>query len=175
MKVSWKATPVYLLLILLLFFARPTFGTFALGFPLVCLGEGLRLWAAGHLQKNREVTTSGPYAHLKNPLYLGTLLIAVGYGIITGQPILLGVAGAGFFFYYVPFKKRRESERLEGLFGERWKDYDRLVPDYLPRLSPYERREIRRWSWSCVRANSEHETAAAVATGTLLLTLRIFR
>jgi len=66
---------LYALVAGLLAFARPTSGVFAVGVALIGIGEGLRLWATGHLQKNQELTTSGPFAYVRNPLYLGTLLI----------------------------------------------------------------------------------------------------
>jgi len=128
-------------------------------------GEWLRLWAAGHLRKNKQLTTTGPYSYVKNPLYIGTLLITVGYSAMA-MNIWIMVAGfVWFFIYYAPYKKKQENEKLIGSFGAAWTEFDKAVPDYLPRLSPYPGRGTNRWSFEVVKENSEHETAAAVFVG----------
>ena len=161
-KVNLKVLPVYLMGVILLVEARPSPDLLALGLPLITLGEGLRVWAAGHLRKNQEVTTSGPYAHVKNPLYLGTFLIMVGFCTVADQFILMAVGLTVFLAYYVPFKRRRESERLRQRFAQSWIDYDASVPDYWPRWTPYENRAEGRWSRQNFLKNSEHETLLVV-------------
>ena len=77
-RITVKTVPIYVAIAILLFLARPEIIWFIPGFVLVAVGEGVRVWAAGHLRKTQEVTTTGPYAYVKNPLYLGTLLILIG-------------------------------------------------------------------------------------------------
>lgn len=173
-KVTVKTIPVYILMVVLILVARPKLSFFLAGFPLIILGELLRIWAAGHLSKNKEVTTTGPYAYVKNPLYLGTFLIMTGFCLLASQWIILGVGLLAFFSYYAPFKKKAESDRLRQIFGSAWDEYDRSVPDYLPRLSPYEKRGRHVWEWSRVVSNSEHETAVVTALGVLILSMRFF-
>lgn len=173
-KITVKTIPVYILMAALIYFARPKLSFFLVGLPLILGGEALRLWAAGHLSKNREVTTTGPYAHVKNPLYLGTFLIMIGFCLLASQWIILGVGLLAFFSYYVPFKKKAESDRLREIFGSAWDEYDRSVPDYVPRLTPYEKRGKHEWEWSRVVSNSEHETAVVTALGVLILSVRFF-
>lgn len=173
-KITVKTIPVYLLMAVLVYLAKPTLGFFLFGLPLILIGEALRLWAAGHLSKNREVTTTGPYAYVKNPLYLGTFLIMVGFCLLASQWIILGVGLVAFFSYYAPFKKKAESDRLRQIFGAAWDDYDRSVPDYFPRLTPYEKRGRHPWEWSRVVSNSEHETAIVTLFGVLILSIRFF-
>lgn len=173
-KVTVKTVPVFILMILLIIFAKPQPVLFMAGLPLVIAGEVLRIWAAGHLSKNREVTTTGPYAYVKNPLYLGTFLIMVGFCFLASQWIILAIGLAGFFIYYAPFKKKAESDRLRKIFGTAWDDYDRSVPDYIPRLSPYEKRGNHPWEWSRVRGNSELETAIVTLVGIIILGSRFF-
>ena len=98
-RVTLKTVPIYLALILLLIFARPTLGWLLVGLVFVLIGEALRIWAAGHLKKTKEVTTTGPYAYVKNPLYLGTLLILIGFCLMARNPYLL-LIGLTFFFVY---------------------------------------------------------------------------
>ena len=59
--------------------ARPTPLSLALGLPLVVLGEAVRVWASGHIEKTKSLATGGPYAHSRNPLYVGSLLLALGW------------------------------------------------------------------------------------------------
>jgi protein-S-isoprenylcysteine O-methyltransferase Ste14 len=173
-KVTLKTVPVYLLGVLLIITANPRLDFYVLGLFLVVLGEGLRVWATGHLQKNQEVTTTGPYAYVKNPLYLGTFLIMVGFCLIANQLLEMAVAVGVFIFYYAPYKKRREAERLAQYFGQVWVDYEAHVPDYFPRWTPYERRGKARWSLQRFFNNSEHETLSLVLLGVAIMSLKMF-
>jgi len=140
---------------------------FEAGAAIVLLGEGLRVWGCGHLRKNQEVVSSGPDAHVRNPLYLGTLLILVGFCVAAGNPLvlyaLLPVGLVVFFAYYAPKKERVESERLRRRFGEQADVYRAAVPGYLPRLSRWKHASRARWSASLVVENTELPTAAIVA------------
>jgi protein-S-isoprenylcysteine O-methyltransferase Ste14 len=168
-KVTMKTVPVYALAIALVWLARPVARWFVVGLVVVLLGEAVRVWAAGHLYKNERVVTSGPYAHVKNPLYLGTFLIMVGLCVMASNYVLLVVGVAVFAVYYAPFKQRRESGRLRERFGDAWVRYDREVPAYLPRLTPYPGRENKPWQWGAFIRNDEHGTVLAVAIGILAL------
>jgi protein-S-isoprenylcysteine O-methyltransferase Ste14 len=171
-KVTLKTVPVYIVLGLMVVYAKPTLPYFLGGLALVIPGELIRIWAAGHLRKNQEVTTTGPYAYVKNPLYLGTLLIMIGYCLMARNLIVFLIGLAVFFLYYVPFKKQRESDRLRERFGDAWSVYDWAVPDYLPRLTPYPKRGNIPWRWEVFLDNSEHETAIVVILVSLLIGLR---
>ena len=158
-------------------FADPTPTSLALGLPTVLIGEAIRLWAAGYLHKTRELVTSGPYAHVRHPLYLGTLLIGVGLIVMAGAEVaLVGLpAGLVFFFaYYLPYKDQGEAERLERRFGDAFRAYRDTVPALRPRLRPWRdpaRPRARSWRPERLRDNSEISTALAVATATTLLVL----
>lgn len=173
-KITVKTVPVFIGIVFLLVYGNPQPRLFLVGVPLIIIGEAGRLWAAGHLSKNREVTTTGPYAYVKNPLYLGTFLIMVGFCSFAGRWIILAVGLAGFFFYYAPFKKKREADRLRKMFGTAWEEYDRNVPDYVPRFSPYKKKGRHQWTWARVVSNSEHKTAVMTVAGVIVLSLRLF-
>ena len=173
-RVTLKTVPVYLALILLIIFARPTLSGLISGLLIVLIGEALRVWAAGHLKKTKEVTTTGPYAFVKNPLYLGTLLIMIGFCLMAQNPYLLVIGLAVFFIYYAPFKKKREGQRLREHFGQAWDDYDRAVPDYLPSLHPYAGRGTGKWESKWFYENSEDGTALAVVLGIIAIGLRFW-
>jgi protein-S-isoprenylcysteine O-methyltransferase Ste14 len=184
-KLSWKLILVYGALIVLLFFAdhrvdKVTRWPFWAGLALLAFSCWLRIWASGHLVKNKVLTVTGPYAYVKNPLYIGTFFGIIGTAFLTmgnlddlTQPwyfrymnwILLGVAVLAFIFYYIPYKKKREGNRLHDIFGEDWDRYDKAVPDYFPKLTRYDRAENRPWSWKATCDNSEQWGPFAMAAG----------
>jgi protein-S-isoprenylcysteine O-methyltransferase Ste14 len=158
----------------LLVYARPTLSSYFFGFVPVILGEGVRVWAAGHLRKNEVLTTSGPYAYLKNPLYFGTFWIMTGFCLMARNLPLMGVGLTAFLLYYAPYKKHREGSRLLERFGESWREYDRRVPDYLPRLTPYKGRGNQKWDRSLFLKNDEQGTLLSVLLGLTLVALRLW-
>src|SRR5579872_649811 len=83
-------------------FSRPTFRSLGIGIPISVVGILLRAWAAGHLEKNQRLATSGPYACTRNPLYIGTLLVAAGLVTASRSWYLAGLFGAVFFLIYLP-------------------------------------------------------------------------
>lgn len=101
---------------------------------LVLPGLGLRGYAAGYVKKNRELTRTGPYAHTRNPLYLGSMLIAFGFALaLLSWPVAL-VLAAGFLAIYVPVIAS-EERFLRATFPE-FDQYCRQVPRLIPRLTP---------------------------------------
>jgi protein-S-isoprenylcysteine O-methyltransferase Ste14 len=172
-KINKKTIWLYLGAAALLITAVPTKPSFIVGLVVVCMGETIRVWAAGYLRKNEILVTSGPYAYVKNPLYIGTMLITAGFCIMANNIYLLTLAFLGFIFYYIPYKKRVESNRLMGLFGESYAAYDSQVDDYMPRLRPYEKAEGN-WRFEHVIGNSEEGIVALLAVGALLIALRFW-
>jgi protein-S-isoprenylcysteine O-methyltransferase Ste14 len=171
-RTTWRTVVVWAVFAMLVWLAHPSVLSFIVGVALIVMGECVRLWAAGHLQKNESLTTTGPYAYVKNPLYVGSLLIMLGFGLMARNYWLLAIGVAVFAVYYAPYKKRREGDRLRERFGQLWVDYDAAVPDYLPSLQPYPKRGTERWRSWLVVDNSEHSTAVAVAVGVVLVGMR---
>jgi len=119
-----------------LMLARPRVLTLAVGGSVALLGLGLRAWASGHVRKNDKLAVSGPYAYTRNPLYLGSFVIGLGFTIAAGRWILAGVFLLLFICIYIPVM-RIESQTLSKLFAESYVEYARQVPMFLPRLKPY--------------------------------------
>src|SRR5260370_31937313 len=118
-------------------FGRPRPLTLIVGAAVAVPGLALRAWATGHLKKNAVLANPGPYAYPRNPLYLGSFLIGVGFTIATGR-WFLGIAFAALFLgIYVPVM-RVESTTLAALFGESYQRYAQAVPLFLPRFRRYE-------------------------------------
>lgn len=132
--------PWYLIGVAVLAFHPPATGDLLRALPWLVAGAGLRAWGAGHLVKTDALTTTGPYAHLRHPLYLGTLLIGSGFAIALGGRLGLAVLVLLWLWFaavYFPRKERSESARLAERYGERFLRYRREVPALRPRLSPW--------------------------------------
>jgi len=132
----WRVPLGFLCAALFFVFSRPRPLTMAIGGAFALPGLALRAWATGHLRKNDALATTGPYAYTRNPLYLGSFVMGVGFTIASGRLILGVIFAALFLGIYVPVM-RVESATLTQLFGERYLKYVQEVPLFLPRLSPY--------------------------------------
>ncbi len=174
-KITGKTVLAAIVAVLLFRYAKPEPAWFLVGLIITCLGESLRLWAAGHLRKNKQLTTTGPYSYVKNPLYIGTLLITIGYSAMARNIWIMIGGFVWFFIYYAPYKKKQENQKLIGSFGDAWTVYDKAVPDYLPRTSPYPGRGTNLWSFDVVKENSEHETAIGVLIGIAVMLFLLAR
>src|SRR4051795_6994030 len=95
--------------------ASPTQCSLVAGIPVSAAGLALRAWAAGHLAKNQELAISGPYAYIRNPLYLGTLCVAAGLVIAARRWELLVLFAAVFGLVYLPVIEL-EEQHLRSLF-----------------------------------------------------------
>jgi protein-S-isoprenylcysteine O-methyltransferase Ste14 len=100
------------------------------------IGLALRAWAAGHIRKNDALATSGPYAFTRNPLYLGSFILGLGFTIAAGRPWLGLLFAALFLGIYLPVM-RVESATLSRIFGDDFRRYAEEVPLFLPRLKPF--------------------------------------
>jgi protein-S-isoprenylcysteine O-methyltransferase Ste14 len=160
--------------------ADPDLRLFAPGLALVLLGQALRLWATGHLVKTDELTTAGPYGHLRHPLYAGALLMGTGFLLMAGPrvaAIVLPLGLAFYFGYYLDYKERVEAERLELLYGDAFRVYRAEVPALLPRLRAWHAHpdaEGSRWRLERVVENDEQTALAYAAIATAALTIAGF-
>lgn len=121
----------FLLVAAFAWFSQPTGTTLMVGLPVSFCGLALRAWAAGHLAKNAQLAQSGPYAWVRNPLYIGTLLVATGL-VVASRSVGLGVLFAAVFaLIYLPVIQL-EEQHLRSLFPE-YARYAERVPALLPR------------------------------------------
>jgi protein-S-isoprenylcysteine O-methyltransferase Ste14 len=157
---------VWLLILPFLWFARPTPPLLILGAALGLLGLFVRAWAAGTIHKERELTTTGPYAFTRNPLYVGSFFLGLGITVAGGHwawPTL-------FVAFYVGVYGKTmagEYELLTGLFGDRYRAYAANVPAVWPRLTPWH--EVDRpgggFTWAQYKRNREWEAALGALLG----------
>jgi protein-S-isoprenylcysteine O-methyltransferase Ste14 len=142
--------------------AQPTWQTWRLGLLVAAAGEGLRVWAAGHLEKSREVTRSGPYRWMRHPLYVGSAVLALGVAIAARSPAV-AVLAALYIGTTVPAAIRAEEAFLRRAFGDAYDRYRRSASGPMP----------RRFSLGRARRNREYRAVLGLAGGFALLALKI--
>ena len=116
--------------------ARPTPPVLLAGAVVSLIGLAIRAWASGHIRKNSLLAISGPYAYTRNPLYLGSFMLGLGFTIASGRWLLAILFAALFLGIYFPVM-RVEASTMADLFGEEYERYKKAVPLFLPRLTPY--------------------------------------
>lgn len=163
-RITSRQIALYIAALFILALAQPSWPTFIGGCVFVALGLAIRAWTFGHLEKNLGLTTTGPYAHSRNPAYLGSLAVLVGIALAAGNAstavgIMLwgaGVIGVGVFLLsYMPRKYAREYGRLKALFPEQEHRHAIHVPHFWPRLTPWHSGDQRRFSLARLRRNHE--------------------
>jgi protein-S-isoprenylcysteine O-methyltransferase Ste14 len=155
----------FVLVAAFLWLSAPTLSSLASGLPVAMLGLAMRAWAAGHLEKNTTLTESGPYAWVRNPLYIGTLTAAAGF-VSASRRWELGVLFAAVFvLIYLPVVGL-EEQHLRNLFPA-FAEYAQRVPKLLPR--PPRRRGAKPFRFSLYRHNREYEALLGFLAGTAAL------
>ena len=141
--------------------SHPTWFSWATGFAIAALGEGLRIWASGHIEKDREVTMSGPYRWTRHPLYLGSGVMALG-AVVASQSVIVAVLVTLYMVATVGAAVVTEETHLRRAFGTIYDEYARAAPPAAPR------------SFSVERAlrNREYRAAAGLVVGFLVLALK---
>jgi len=127
-----RVTAGFVMVAAFVVFSRPSPRSLAIGIPLSLAGLALRAWAAGHLAKNQRLATSGPYAFTRNPLYLGTLLAALGLAA-AGRSLATGILFSALFaLVYLPAIEL-EEQHLMAILPD-YADYAARVPILVPRI-----------------------------------------
>ena len=141
-------------------FATPTWDSLVLGVPIAVVGEAIRVWASGHLVKGKEVTTSGPYALVRHPLYVGSSVMGLGF-VIAASSWLVAAVVCCYLIVMVPVAVLLEEATLRASFGD-------VHARYVAGLSvPM----VRRFSVPRVFENREHHALAGFVASFVLLYL----
>ena len=130
----WRVAAGFVVAAVFLWLAQPTGISLIAGLSVGVAGLLLRAWAAGHLAKYESLSTSGPFAHTRNPLYLGTLLVGVGFAIAGAHLAIGGLLIIFFLLFYLPVIEEEESYLLGKFPG--YREYRERVPRLLPKLGP---------------------------------------
>ena len=147
-------------------FATPSWTSLGVGAGVASVGEAFRWWAAGHIRKGREVTTSGPYRLTRHPLYVGSLMMGLGF-VVAAASVVVTTVVAGYLVVMLGVAITLEEAMLREKFGA---DYDRYAQGQLGTAD-------RQFSFSLARRNGEHRTLVgfAAALGVLGLKIWFFR
>jgi protein-S-isoprenylcysteine O-methyltransferase Ste14 len=164
-----RVTCGFVLVVAFAWFSHPDVQSLALGLPVSLLGLLLRAWATGHVEKNIRLAESGPYAYLRNPLYLGTLLVAAGFVIASRRWLLAILFGAVFLLIYLPAIEL-EEQHLRKLFPS-FAAYAERVPALWPTLAPLKSTE--RFRWNLYVRNREYQALIGFALGVALLAAKV--
>jgi protein-S-isoprenylcysteine O-methyltransferase Ste14 len=155
-----------------LFFARPTTWTLVVGAAVALPGVLLRAWASGHLRKNETLAITGPYAYTRNPLYLGSFLIGLGFTIAAGQVLLTIIFIVMILGIYLPVM-RVESATLATLFGKKYDRYAKEVPLLFPQFSAYRRASDVQFDRALYLRYREYRAAIGVVIVWMLLAVKM--
>ena len=171
----WRVRTGYPVGVIYWLLASPTPRSIAIGSAVAFVGLAIRAAASGHLRKDRELATSGPYAHTRNPLYFGSAFMALGFSI-AGNSLWAGLLVMVYFgvFYYAVM--RNEAEDLGKLFGQSYASYAARVPLFFPRLTEgtSEASLSTPFSWAQYRRNREYKAFLGTVLGVAILFLRMY-
>jgi protein-S-isoprenylcysteine O-methyltransferase Ste14 len=169
--------------VMIVCFARSDSSLLLLGIFLLLIGEFIRIWAvsyAGGETRTRKVgapalCTSGPYAFVRNPLYVGNMLMYVGIVMIAGAVNVWLMAATTFLFFLIQYSLiiSLEEETLSALFGHEYLNYKANVPAIFPRFSPWENPENRRPARISKTLKTEKRTLQNVFLVLVLITVRL--
>jgi protein-S-isoprenylcysteine O-methyltransferase Ste14 len=158
----WRITSGFIFGAIVLWLAQPTASTLLAGVPIAVAGEALRIWAAGHLHKSREVTSSGPYRWFAHPLYVGSSIMGAGLAIAAGS-MAVALIVALYLATTLTAAIRSEEAFLRRTFGDRYAAYRRGQDD---------RHSERRFTFAQAIANREHRAMAGLVIAVMLLAMK---
>ena len=162
---AWGSIP------LLLLCANINDASFRWGVAVLIIGELIRFWALGFVEKKgQKLAMSGPYAFVRNPLYVGNFFLGLGVVLIVWNWIILVIFLVGFLGIYTG-TIRGEEKHLLGVFGKPYEDYCKNVPSFLPRLTPYAAPEKESFLWSRIIKHHEYITVLGIILMTLIIHL----
>ncbi|MEP6900913.1 MAG: isoprenylcysteine carboxylmethyltransferase family protein [Actinomycetota bacterium] len=162
----------FLFAIIFLIFAKPMPVTLLIGAVVSVLGILLRGWASGHIRKNQNLAISGPYAFTRNPLYLGSFLLGVGFTIASSIWWLALIFIALFLGIYLPVM-RVEAEDLTQIFGEDFVEYTENVPLFLPRLTAW-KMSVEKFDFQLYLRYREYRAALGLIFALAILVVKVY-
>jgi protein-S-isoprenylcysteine O-methyltransferase Ste14 len=151
--------------------AHPTIRSMVAGACISLIGLLIRALASGHVTKNEPLTTSGPYAYTRNPLYFGSFILAAGFAVASRSWWVALIAAVMFFAIYIPVI-RSEETFLRSHFPE-FEEYARQVPRLFPRLRPYHS-SATSFSWDLYWKHREYNAALGASFMIAAMAVKVF-
>lgn len=166
----WRVRIGYLLAIVVLYFSHPMPRSILIGASFGLLGLAIRAYAAGYLQKQAFLTTTGPYARTRNPLYFGSSILALAAAIAMNSWLSAALLLFYFGFVYTLVMRREEIE-LRGHHGPAFDAYAKSVPLFFPSVTASKQQAATAGTFSWSQYHKNHEYQAALGFLFLLLAL----
>ena len=141
-------------------FARPDNGTVSIGLALAVLGQVFRIYAAGYIFKNKQLASTGPYALVRHPLYLGNFIILIGFTIASAN-LYVAAGVVVFFLVWYPAAIAYEDSKLENIFGDEWRAWSKNIRAIIP----------GRARWSDLKSNGWDTYQSLIRNGELPISL----
>jgi protein-S-isoprenylcysteine O-methyltransferase Ste14 len=171
----WRVRAGLPSVLLTLVVAKPNYFSLLSGLGFYILGMLLRSWASGHLTKDVELTTSGPYRYTRNPLYLGNILMGLGV-VAAGRSWWVLAVIALYFLIFYPAIILKEREKMQQLYPDPYQQYSSQVPALLPTWKAYPHAPPQVFRWELYKKNKEYRAihASLVFWGLMLLKIVLF-
>ncbi len=142
-----------LCLLVILPWLKPEY--FFIGLAVSVLGEALQVWSFASLDKQKELAANGPYAVVRNPMYIGRYFLIVGVALMSGNPVIVGVVTVGYYFYVVN-RVKREEVTLTEILGEPYENYCATVNRFWPSLRGTKLADLCYFRWRLFAQNNAH-------------------
>ena len=157
-----------------LYFCQPDWTVFSIGLMPALLGYLIRVWASGHLYKWKGLAVTGPYAWTRNPLYLGSFVMGLGFMAASGRLSLLIAFLVLYVLIYVPVMRKEEGELISA-YADKYRAFRERVPLFVPRIPRPGRSDTSRpgFSWKQVIENREHRTGLGFVLVSLVLLAKL--
>lgn len=153
-----------------LYFAKPTVMTLVIGSAVAVVGLAIRAWSSGHIRKAKVLADSGPYAFTRNPLYVGSLIMGVGFTVAAGVWWLTLLFAVLFIGIYLPVM-RVEAEDMLRIFGDEYEEYADNVPMLIPRITPWKSSDVG-FDFQLYLQYREYRAALGVAGAIAILAVK---
>lgn len=144
----------FVIVLIIILISKPTFTSLITGAALGIMGLIIRAWSAGHLTKNKSLTTSGPYRFTRHPLYFGNSLLGMGFIISSNSIYGLILFIIYFLLFYIPVIKL-EEKKMDNFFPDKFKEYKDKVPILFPGFKPFKNSSNEKFSWFLYFKNKE--------------------
>ena len=160
----------FLLSAVFIVLANPSALTLSIGGSIAVIGLLIRAWAAGHIHKYEKLAVTGPYSFTRNPLYLGSFILAVGFTIAAGVWWLALITAGLFLGIYFPVMRVEEQDLRERFKGE-FDEFAENVPLFFPRLTPWKNLDAK-FDFQLYWKHREYQAAIGLVLGLAVLTLK---
>ena len=162
----------FIFAIVFVIFAAPTITTLIVGGAIAVIGVLIRAWASGHIRKAKVLAVTGPYAYTRSPLYLGSLILGVGFTLAAGVWWLAILFCLLFLGIYLPVM-RVEAGDMRTIFGDEFAEYEANVPLLVPRLTPW-KRSAERFDFQLYSQYREYRAAIGTAIALAALAAKAY-